>query len=74
MPGCYSLDPTGINAAYQEQECRQKADDYRLLQSIIVTNQEIRSELVDGSFLQIFYHNLADILFTKRNPVIKIRL
>jgi hypothetical protein len=42
---CYSLDPTGINAAYKEQEYRQKADDYRMLQSIIVMNQEVKNGL-----------------------------
>jgi hypothetical protein len=70
MPSCYSLDPTGINAAYQEQEYRQKADDYRLLYNVIVSKQEIRSGLVAGSYLLISRHILEDILFTK-SPVIK---
>jgi hypothetical protein len=70
MPSCYSLDPTGINAAYQEQEYRQKADDYRLLYNVIVSKQEIRSGLVAGSYLLISHHILEDILFTK-SPVIK---
>jgi hypothetical protein len=45
MRSCYSLDPTGISAAYKEQEYRQKADDYRILQSIIVMNQEVKNGL-----------------------------
>jgi hypothetical protein len=45
MRSCYSLDPTDISAAYKEQEYRQKADDYRLLQSIKVMNQEVKNGL-----------------------------
>ena len=45
MRSCYSLDPVGINAAYKEQDYRQKADDYRLLQSIKVMNQEVKNGL-----------------------------
>lgn len=43
MQSCYSLDPTGINASYKEQEYRQKADDYRLLQSAIDTIKEAKN-------------------------------
>jgi hypothetical protein len=74
MSGYYSLDPTGINAAYQEQKYRQEADDYRVLRSVKVTNQEAGNEPAANGFLQILESFIEYILFTKRNSVAKTRL
>jgi hypothetical protein len=73
MSGCYSLDPTGINAAYKEREYLQNADSYRLLRNVMVRNQKISNKMDAGSYLQIFYSFLGDILFAKGNHTIKIR-